>query len=70
MPSLTTDAAFQAGWGASYLPMELLVGGGRFDRSLNDPDVLLDAYRTDDGLRYLDYRSIADPNVRCRTTWL
>ncbi|MGH9089784.1 MAG: DUF6308 family protein [Acidimicrobiales bacterium] len=43
--------------------MELLVGGGRIDRTLSDPDVLLDAYRTDDGLRYLGYRPIADPNV-------
>lgn len=43
--------------------MELLVGGGRIDRTLSNPDILLDAYRTDDGLRYLDYRPIADTNV-------
>lgn len=43
--------------------MELIVGAGRVDRTLRDPDELLDAYRTDNGLRYLDYRSIADPNV-------
>jgi hypothetical protein len=43
--------------------MELLVGGGRLDRTLRAPDKLLDAYRTDDGIRYLDYRAIADPNV-------
>jgi hypothetical protein len=42
--------------------MELLVGGGRLDRTLSAPDALLDAYRTDDGLRYLDYRPIADPD--------
>jgi len=43
--------------------MELLVGAGRFDRTLIDPDILLDAYRTDDGLRYLDYRPVANTNV-------
>jgi hypothetical protein len=43
--------------------MELLVGGGRLDRTLRAPDKLLDAYRTDDGIRYLDYRAISDPNV-------
>lgn len=43
--------------------MELLVGGGQLDRTLSSPQALLDAYRTDDGLRYLDYRPIPDPSL-------
>jgi hypothetical protein len=43
--------------------MELVVGGRRLERRLQDVEDLLSAYRTDDGLRYLDYES-ATPTER------
>jgi Family of unknown function (DUF6308) len=42
--------------------VELIVGAGRLDRTLSNADELLVAYRTDDGLRYLDWRPSTDPN--------
>ncbi|GAA4442349.1 DUF6308 family protein [Phytohabitans houttuyneae] len=41
---------------------DLVVGGGRLDRCLVDADKLLCDYRTDDGLRYLDWRPTTDPD--------
>jgi hypothetical protein len=42
--------------------MDLTVGAGRLDRVLQDVEELLVSYRTDDGLRYLDYRPSTDPD--------
>jgi hypothetical protein len=42
--------------------MDLVVGAGHLDRVLEDADDLLVAYRTDDGLRYLDYQPSTDPD--------
>ena len=42
--------------------MDLTVGAGILDRVLRDAEELLVAYRTDDGLRYLDYRPSTDPD--------
>jgi hypothetical protein len=42
--------------------MNLLLGAGRLDRVLEDAERLLVGYRTDDGLRYLDYRPATDPD--------
>jgi hypothetical protein len=41
--------------------MDLVVGAGKVDRTLQDVEALVDAYRTDDGLRYLDYQPITPP---------
>ena len=43
--------------------MELTLGAGQLDRTLCDPDALLDAYRSDDGLRYLDYRPVSNMDI-------
>lgn len=42
--------------------MSLVVGAGQLDRVLEDAEHLLVQYRTDDGLRYLDYQPSTDPN--------
>jgi hypothetical protein len=42
--------------------MNLVLGAGRLDRVLEDAERLLAGYRTDDGLRYLDYRPATDPD--------
>jgi hypothetical protein len=34
------------------------VGAGNLDPTVQDVEALVDAYRTDDGLRYLDYRPL------------
>jgi len=41
----------------------LLVGIGHVERQLENAIALLDAYTTDDGLRYLDYEQVSSPNV-------
>jgi len=38
--------------------VDLVVGAGKLDRTLQDVEALVDAYLTDDGLRYLDYRPL------------
>ena len=38
--------------------MDLVVGAGKLDRTLQDVEALVEAYRTDDGLRYLDYQPL------------
>jgi hypothetical protein len=40
----------------------LVVGAGKLDRTLQDVEALVDAYRTDDGLRYLDYQPLTPPD--------
>jgi hypothetical protein len=40
----------------------LFLGGGQLDRSLPRADLLLTAYRTDAGLRYLDFQPSTDRN--------
>jgi hypothetical protein len=40
----------------------LILGAGRIDRELADPERLLDRYLVDVGLRYLDYRPITPPD--------
>ena len=42
--------------------MNLVLGAGRLDRVLEGAERLLADYRTDDGLRYLDYRPATDPD--------
>ena len=42
--------------------MRLQLGGGTLNRVLEDAEALLMRYRTDDGLRYLDYKPATDPN--------
>ena len=42
---------------------DLVVGGGEVDRILEDAEELLSGYRTDDGLRYLDYQPVAPEDV-------
>lgn len=42
--------------------MNILFGAGRIDRILEDAEGLLLSYRTDDGLRYLDYRPVSHPD--------
>jgi len=42
--------------------VDLVVGAGKLDRTLQDVDALVDSYRTDDGLRYLDYRPLTPPD--------
>jgi hypothetical protein len=42
--------------------MDLVLGAGHLDRVLEDAEDLLVSYRTDDGLRYLDYQPSTDPN--------
>ncbi|MEH1130519.1 hypothetical protein [Micromonospora sp. CPCC 206061] len=42
--------------------IDLIVGGGQLERCLPDADKLLFEYRTDDGLRYLDWRPTTDPD--------
>ena len=41
---------------------DLVVGAGHIDRRLSAAEGLLAAYRTDDGLRYLNWRSMTDPD--------
>jgi Family of unknown function (DUF6308) len=41
--------------------VDLVVGAGKLDRTLQDVEALVDAYRTDDGLRYLDYQPLTPP---------
>lgn len=38
------------------------MGGGKLDRRLESVEALVDAYPTDDGLRYLDYRPLTPPD--------
>lgn len=42
--------------------VDLVVGAGHIDRRLSAAEDLLAKYRTDDGLRYLDWRPSTDPN--------
>jgi hypothetical protein len=42
--------------------VELVVGGGKLDRRLENVEAFVDAYPTDDGLRYLDYRPLTPPD--------
>jgi hypothetical protein len=42
--------------------MRLIVGGGKFDRDVDCADELLVSYRSDDGLRYLDFQPITPPD--------
>jgi Family of unknown function (DUF6308) len=42
--------------------VELVIGAGKLDRTLENVEVLVDAYRIDDGLRYLDYRPLTPPD--------
>ena len=42
--------------------VDLVVGARRIDRRLSAVEHLLAAYRTDDGLRYLDWRPSTAPN--------
>jgi hypothetical protein len=42
--------------------VDLIVGGGKLDRRLEHAEELVDAYRTDDGLRYLDYTPLTPPD--------
>jgi hypothetical protein len=42
--------------------MNIILGARRLDRTLDDAEGLLLGYRTDDGLRYLDYRPVSDPD--------
>jgi hypothetical protein len=42
--------------------MKLIVGARHLDRVLEEAGDLLVSYRTDDGLRYLDYRPSTDPD--------
>jgi hypothetical protein len=42
--------------------VDLVVGARRIDRRLSAVEHLLAAYRTDDGLRYLDWRPSTDPD--------
>jgi hypothetical protein len=46
----------------SAIVVDLVVGAGHIDRRLSAADHLLAAYRTDDGLRYLDWRPSTDPD--------
>ena len=48
--------------GKSAIVVDLVVGAGRIDRRLSAADHLLVAYRTDDGLRYLNWRPSTDPD--------
>lgn len=41
--------------------VELIVGAGRLDRTLSNADELLVGYRTDDGLRYLNWQTEHGP---------
>lgn len=43
--------------------VRLVLGAGHIDRVLDGADRLLLAYRTDDGLRYLDYEPASDADV-------
>jgi hypothetical protein len=38
--------------------MRLIVGAGTLDRELDEADELLVSYRSDDGLRYLDFDAV------------
>ncbi len=42
--------------------MDLILGAEHLNRILEDVEDLLVSYRTDDGLRYLDYKPSTDPN--------
>lgn len=42
--------------------MRLIVGAGRFDREVEHADELLLSYRSDDGLRYLDFQPVTPPD--------
>jgi uncharacterized protein DUF6308 len=42
--------------------VELVVGGGKLDRTLQNVEVLVESYKTDDGLRYLNYRPLTPPH--------
>jgi hypothetical protein len=48
--------------GGSTIVVDLLIGAGRIDRRLTAAEDLLIAYRTDDGLRYLNWRPSTDPD--------
>jgi hypothetical protein len=41
--------------------VDLFVGAGRLDRTLQGVEALVDSYRTDDGLPYLDYQPLTPP---------
>lgn len=49
--------------GAASGPVNLVFGTGPCERRLEDAESLLRAYRTDDGLRYLNYQPVSDPDV-------
>ena len=42
--------------------MDLVVGAGKLDRRLEGAEELVDAYRTDDGLRYFDDVPLTPPD--------
>jgi hypothetical protein len=48
--------------------VDLVVGAGKLDRKLQDIEALVDAYRTDDGLRYLNYQPLTPPGRMCPRT--
>jgi hypothetical protein len=43
--------------------MRITLGGGRLDRQIDEAEGFLAAYRSDDGLRYLDYQPVSYPDV-------
>ena len=59
MSSVTSD---NPGCPMSAIVVDLVVGAGHIDRRLSAADHLLAAYRTDDGLRYLDWLPSTDPD--------
>lgn len=42
--------------------VDMVVGAGKVDRKLEEVEALVDAYRTDDGLRYLEYQPLTPPD--------
>jgi hypothetical protein len=42
--------------------VDLVVGAGKLDRTLENVEAPVDSYRTDDGLRYLDYQPLTPPD--------
>jgi hypothetical protein len=50
------------GFPMGAIMFDLVVGAGHIDRRLSGAENLLTAYRTDDGLRYLNWRSRTNPD--------
>jgi hypothetical protein len=42
--------------------VDLVIGAGKLGRTLQDIEALVESYRTDNGLRYLDYRPLTPPD--------